>query len=330
MANESDTVMTWETRTLWITSAISSLLLLALVLGQVDWNAARALTQTINYYWISVGIALQLLEGIITATRFRLLSRTRARFSGCLRASAWYVMLLIALPARLGEVAGVALIVRHLGERTGAAAASLLFQRLFDVIFLVALLAVYCVWALGQTNVLVIAAFVVAVVMLTSVVIYFENILAFLVQPLLARRERKWPRRILRIALQGRIVRRHHMDRTRTIKLIALTLLKWIVTLGAAAAVVVAVVPSIALNSAFGIGIVYNLSAVIPIQTVGGFGISEAALLGSFRWLGYPLGIGASIAIAVRLALIAGPLLFWLMVIAVQQVHAVTTKNFNE
>ena len=94
--------------------------------------------------------------------------------------------------------------------------------------------------------------------------------------------------------------------------------------------VAIAVVPILTLNTAFGIGIVYNLSAVIPIQTVGGFGISEAALLGSFRWLGYSLGVGASIAIAIRLALIAGPLLFWLVIIVVQDIWATTAKNANE
>jgi uncharacterized membrane protein YbhN (UPF0104 family) len=120
------------------------------------------------------------------------------------------------------------------------------------------------------------------------------------------------------------------MDRMRTIKLAALTLLKWIATLGAVVVVVIAAVPNLSPTTAFGIGIVYNLSALIPIQTVGGFGISEAALLGSFGWLGYPLGIGASIAIAIRIVLLAGPLLFWLIVIVVLDRRAVTPTNVNE
>ena len=117
--------MNWGTRTLWTASAISSLLLLSLIVSQIDWVAARALTQTINYFWIAAGMGLQLMEGTITAMRFQLLSRSNARMRECLRASAWYVVLLIALPLRIGEIAGVALIVRYLGERTGAAAASL-------------------------------------------------------------------------------------------------------------------------------------------------------------------------------------------------------------
>ncbi len=322
--------MNWGTRSLWTASAISSLLLLSLIVSQIDWVAARALTQTINYFWIAAGIGLQLMEGTITAMRFQLLSRSNARMRECLRASAWYVVLLIALPIRIGEIAGVALIVRYLGERTGAAAASLLFQRLFDMIFLITMLALICVWAFAQTNILAVATLILVIITLVLVVVYFENLLGFAAQPLLNRRNQKWPRRVLRIALQARMVRRHHIDRGRITKLVALTLIKWIVNLSAVAMVAIAVVPILTLNTAFGIGIVYNLSAVIPIQTVGGFGISEAALLGSFRWLGYSLGVGASIAIAIRLALIAGPLLFWLVIIVVQDTWATTAKNANE
>jgi uncharacterized membrane protein YbhN (UPF0104 family) len=331
MANEFEgTGVTWGTRTLWVTSVISSLLLLALIVAQVDWTAAGKLAKTINYFWAAAGIALQMLEGTITALRFRLLSRTQANFRDCLRASAWYVMFLIALPVRLGEVAGIALIVRYLGERTGAAAASLLFQRLFDLIFLVAALVVFCVSAFVQMSLLVVVTLVFVVLGLVAIVVFLEHLLAFAVRPLLVRRKQKWPRRILRIVLQVRMVRRHHMDRMRTIKLAALTLLKWIATLGAVVVVVIAAVPNLSPTTAFGIGIVYNLSALIPIQTVGGFGISEAALLGSFGWLGYPLGIGASIAIAIRIVLLAGPLLFWLIVIVVLDRRAVTPTNVNE
>lgn len=303
--------------TLWQISIVSSLILLSVVVAQVDWRAARSLVANIDYRWVACGIALLTVEGLITAARFRLLARTAASYGDCLRATAWYVLMLIGLPARLGEVAGIGLIVRHMRERAGAAAASLLFQRVFDMIVLVPMLAVVCILAFGEVGTLPIFGMtVVLTAILIALLVYLEGLLGVAVRPLLARRQEKWPRRFLRVALQARMVRRHHMDRERTMKLGGYTVLKWIANLTAIGCVVVAVVPALSPLTALGVGIVYNLSAVIPIQTVGGFGISEAALLGSFSWLGYSLEVGAPIAIAIRLVLISAPILFWLGVMS--------------
>jgi uncharacterized membrane protein YbhN (UPF0104 family) len=141
-----------------------------------------------------------------------------------------------------------------------------------------------------------------------------DRFLAIAAQPFLRRRTEIWPRRILRLLLQVRMVSRHHFDRSRTLKLGGYTLAKWLVNLAAIGCIVSAVVPAMKSLTALGVGIVYNLSAVIPIQTIGGIGISESVLLGSFVWLGYSLEMGAPIAIAIRLALISAPILFWLFV----------------
>lgn len=303
--------MAWGTRTIWTVSVISSIALLGIIVFQVDWTAASAMVESIRYPWIIVGLGLQLLEGAITAARFQLMCRNRVAYRDCLGAAAWYVLMLIALPARLGEIAGVAAIVQHTNERTGSAAAGLLFQRLFDVIFLSAVLGTLCVFAFADSGAAPIVAIGSIIALLVATVVYFEHLLGLMIRPLLNRRDRPWPRRILRIALQARMVRRHHLNGARTVRLAVLTLAKWIVTLAAVAAVVYAVAPAVPPLSAFAIGLVYNLSAIIPLQTIGGFGISEAALLFSFNWLGYPVSIAAPIALAIRLALITGPVLFW-------------------
>ena len=309
--------MAWRRRTLWLSSIASSVILLGLVVAQVDWSAARTIAAGIDYRWVAAGFALLLIEGLVTASRFHLLVRSPASFGDCLQATAWYVLLLIGLPARLGEVAGIGLMIRYMHQRAGTAAASLLFQRLFDMIVLALLLAVVCVLAFAGAKTLPILVLIVSgVAILIALMLYIEHLLAFAARRLLGRRRDKWHRWFLRIALQARMVRRHHMDRDRTLKLGAYTVLKWVANLTAIACVVVAVVPTLSPLTALGVGIVYNLSVVIPIQTVGGFGISEAALLGSFSWLGYSLDVGAPIAIAIRLALITGPILFWFLVMA--------------
>lgn len=299
--------------TLWLVSITSSLLLLSLVVGQVDWRVARSLIFSIDYGWVAGGIALLIVEGLITAARFRLLARTTASYSDCLKATACYVVMLILLPARLGEVAGIGFIARYMHERAGAAAASLLFQRVFDVIILVTVLAAVCFLTIGGLGTLpVLGSTVVVTTLLILLLIRLEALLAVVVRPLLHRRQEKWPRMFIRTALQVRMVRRHHINWRRGLKLSGYTVLKWIANLSAIACVVLAVAPVLTPLTAVGVGIVYNLAAVIPIQTVGGFGISEAALLGSFSWMGFPLETGAPIAIGIRLVLISAPILFWL------------------
>jgi uncharacterized membrane protein YbhN (UPF0104 family) len=317
-------------RTVWIVSILSSAVLLALVIAQVDWRTARALVSHIDYRWIVLGLSLLLVEGVVTAVRLHIMARPAVRFRACIIATAWYVLLLISLPARLGEVAGVAVIVRHMGQRPGTAAASLLFQRVCDVIVLAALLALVCTVVLSGPQSRMAFIFIALVIaVLIAVMVLFEQLLALCVRPLLSRRRKTWPRRILRLCLQARGVRRHHLDRRLMLRLGGLSVLKSLVNLTGIACVVAAVVPSLAAPTAVGLGIVYNLAAVIPIQTVGGFGLSEAVLLGSFKWLGYSLAAGAPLALAIRLALICAPLAFWLLTIGVAALSSAPRTRTN-
>ncbi len=304
-------------RALWLTSAVVSIALLGVVIAQVDIIAARAIARGIDYRWVAAGIALLLLEGLITAARFRLLARGGAAYGDCVLATAWYVVLLIGLPARLGEFAGIGTMMRFMRERAGAAAASLLFQRLFDLVLLLAILAAVALVTFAEAAATLVVAFaVVSIAVMLLVLVKLDVIAARCARPLLARRHEIWPRRLLRVLLQARGVRRHHVTRSHTVVLGIYTALKWGANLGGVACIVAAVIPGVTAITAVGIGIVYNIAAVIPIQTVGGFGVTEVVLLGAFRTIGYDAGTGAPIAIAIRLALLCGPLIFWCLSLA--------------
>lgn len=308
--------MTGGKLALWILAVGSSAVLLALVVAQVDVRAARQLVRATDYAWVAAGIAVLLLEGLVTALRFRLLARGSVRLRDALRATAWYVLMLIGLPARLGEIAGIGVIARYLHQPVGVAAASLLFQRVFDMLMLIVLLAIVAVLAVaGEQMFVVLAVSGVLALVFAAVVAFIEPVLTVAAAQLRQRRHEKWPRHVLRVLLQARMYSRHHISGERLVKLGALTACKWTANLLGIALVVVAVVPAMTAATALGLGIVYNLSAVIPLQTVGGFGISEVVLLGSFRLLGYELGVGAPIAIAIRMALISAPVLFWILVL---------------
>ena len=301
---------------LWTLAIGSSTVLLSLVIAQIDVRAARQLVRATDYAWVAAGITMLLIEGVVTALRFRLLARGAIRLRDALRATAWYVLLLIGLPARLGEIAGVGVIARHLQQPAGVVAASLLFQRVFDMLMLIVLLTIVATLVVaGEQLFVVLTVSAALAVIFAAVVVFIEPLLAVFAVRLRQRRHEKWSRLVLRLLLQARMFSRHHMSGARLLKLGALTACKWTANLIGIALVVIAVVPAISAATAFGLGIVYNLSAVIPVQTVGGFGISEVVLLGSFRLLGYDVGVGAPIAIAIRIALISAPLLFWILVL---------------
>ena len=306
-----------SSRRIWWMALAASAVLLGVVIAQIDLPVALQIWRNINAAWIAVGIGLLLLEGGITALRLRLLARRSVSFRQCMEATAWYVLLLIGLPARLGELAGIGAITRCMHERTGAAAASLLIQRLFDLALLLCIVIIIVLR--GETRAGTNLILLVGVGLTIALLVAFLNLprmLAAVAQRLRPRRHERWPRRVLRALLQARMVFRHHLNRGRILSLAALTMAKWFVNLSGVACVVVAVLPLLPLSSAYAIGVIYNLSAVIPIQTVGGFGVSEVVLLGSFTWLGHSLATGASVAIAIRLALLSAPVLFWAMVIA--------------
>ena len=314
-------------RTVWLYSIFASILLLGFVFAQIEWIDAREIFASISYFWLSIGVLLLLVEGFITAARFQLLTSTDVSYGECVTAVAWYVLMLIALPVRLGEIVGVALIVKHMRQRPGVAAASLFFQRIFDMLILLSMLliGIVFVWSDDATGKQVASAAI--LVSFIATIVYFDRIISVLVDPLLPRRREKWPRRLLRLGLQARMFRRHHLTRRKSNLLGALTLVKWAVNLIAMSCVVLAVVPTIATVNALGVGVVYNLSAVIPIQTIGGFGISEAVLLGSFTWLGYSLAAGAPIAIVIRIAMISAPLVFWGIVVTSKAICKIPPKD---
>lgn len=305
----------------WVTAIASSLVLVLFVLSLVDWEVAKGIVKSANRYLIVLGVLLLAFEGFLTAARFKLLAINPTTYAASLRASGWYVLLLLALPARLGEVAGIGTMVRYMGQRTGDSMVNLFLQRVFDVLTLGAMFCVVCVQAVSDQAVsgekLGVALSVAGIIMaaLIASVIFLDNGLGMFARCLIKFRRKKIIRSVILVLLEARRSIQHHLDIPTTVTLIFLTMFKWLFILGAIACVVIAVAPTLSFVTALGVGIAYNLAAVIPLQTIGGAGISEVVLLGSFKWLGYATGLGASLAIAIRLALLVGPIAFGLSVL---------------
>ena len=302
---------------LWFTAIVSSVLLVGFVLSLVDWQTAKNVVASANRPLIFTGVCLLGLEGFITALRFQLLAVGEINYSRCLQATAWYVLLLLALPARLGEVAGVGTMVRYMRQSAGASAINLFLQRIFDVLTLGAMFCLVSFQYLsGDQLGVALASAIVIMSTLVVGILYLATCMRMIAAVAYQFRDSRLGHRLMKLALQARLSINHNLDIRTSLRLAALTIIKWLVILIAIACIVLAVQPALDALTALGIGIAYNLAAVIPLQTIGGAGIAEMTLLGSFKWLGYTAATGATLAIAIRIALLVGPIAFGVALLA--------------
>ena len=61
----------------------------------------------------------------------------------------------------------------------------------------------------------------------------------------------------------------------------------------------------------------FNFLAVVPLQSVGGIGVSEVGLAGLLMVFGASVEYAASMTIVVRVILLSTPVLYWVLVMAV-------------
>lgn len=245
--------------------------------------------------------------------------------------TAWYVVFLILLPARLGEVAAVLLLKQYLNQNTSPALMNILVQRLFDVIilgsiFLITVIALSPITVSHQYNFIAIIIVTVVFIML----IWFDRLLAIPIKFIIykkTRLENKWLRHITRMLLQARIWHRHRLTTLKSINTILLTIGKWTCNLGGFVFLLKALQLPLTTSNSVIIGAAYNFLAIIPVQTIGGFGISEAGLTGLLLLSGISLTLAASATILVRLFIIVMPFAFWCIVMA--SISLISKREMN-
>jgi len=304
---------------LWLAAGAISVLLLALVLAVVDWSALGDMLRAAIWPLVALAGALFFVEGIATAARIRICTEGPPRFGAALRTNAWYVLFLVILPARLGEAAAVLLFRRFLGQNAGAAAMSIVVQRLLDVAVLAGAVLLLALVVSGLPSPAIVYGASVAVIAVIGAAIWASDDLLAAAANAMSRR--RWRHAggmrtgILRMVLQARLWRRHRLDRGRLAAAAAITLVKWLCNLGAIVALLLALRLAIGPFEAVLIAAAYNFLAVIPLQTIGGFGLGEVGLTGLLVVFGEALPDAAGASILVRAGLVIAPLLFWLVVI---------------
>ena len=259
---------------------------------------------------LGIAFVFLVLEGVATALRLWLFAQKKPCLSEALKANAWYVLLLVVLPARLGEVAAVVVLQRYLGQRYGAAASSIIAQRLYDVVVLstIFLIALLGLGDFVERDVLAIGAFVLIAFSL-FVLVRLDLFLTWAALIL-----KKAPKNIYHMILQARTYSRHSLNKRDIPLALFFTILKWISNLGALVFLFMALYLGLGLFENLTIAAAYNFLAIIPLQTIGGIGVGEAGLTLLLVGVGLTTGVAAGASLMIRFVILIFPFIFWVMV----------------
>ena len=303
-------------RLTWTVAGAVSILLFGLVAAQLDATALAA-AERISWPLAGAGLALLFGEQLVAALRTHLIAERRGGLVVAVDVTAWHAVGLLALPARLGEVAWVVVMRRAYGWSTATAVACALVQRLLDVAVIAAclLLSMLVVFGLSGNGAWPLAALAAGVCLLAFVgalgLHLWLRVAAWLV--VLLGRPRGWRRHLLRHLRQGR--RWLESARHRRILLLCLlpTALLWMTVfigfwlIGQAVGLDVSLA-ELLLAAAGG-----SLATALPVQSIGGLGLMEVGFAGILAGLGAPAANAALAALSIRGAVWISVGLFWLV-----------------
>lgn len=295
---------------LWVCSGLISLGLLSLVIAQVDMNQATAMLQGLSWVMLGGAFVFLMLEGIATALRLWLFAQRRPRISQALKANAWYVLLLVLMPARLGEVAAIFVLERHLNQKYGAAAMSIIAQRLYDIIILG---VVFLFAFLGFGDFVDYQTMSIIALILISFA-FFLLLRLDLFLTFAALMFHKAPKVLYRFILQARAYSRHSLQVQDVPLALFLTILKWLGNLGALIFLFIALNLGLSTFENMTVAVAYNFLAIIPLQTIGGIGVGEVGLALLFAGMGLSTGIAAGASLMVRVVILIFPFIFFSLI----------------
>lgn len=302
-------------RLTWALAGTVSILLFGLVAAQLDATALAAAEQ-ISWPLAGAGLALLFGEHLVAALRTHLIAERRGGFAAAVDVTAWHAVWLLALPARLGEVAWVVVMRRAYGWSTATAVACALVQRLLDVAFIAACLLLSMLAVLGRSGngawpLAALAAGVCLLALGGALGLHlWLRVAARLIVAL--GHPRGWRRRLLRHLRQGRRWLESARHRRILLRCLLPTALLWMTVFMGFWLMGQAVGLDVALAELLLAAAGSSLATAIPVQSIGGLGLMEAGFTGVLAWLGAPVASAALAALSIRCAIWVSVGLFWL------------------
>ncbi len=303
---------------IWYIGGIVSIALLLFVILQVDLDKIKYIFNTISWGIFLIAILVLLSEGFFTALRFKLFTPGNPPLIKCLELTAWFIISLIILPARLGEIAVIILLKNNLGQSTGSSIMNVLTQRFIDLLFLCSMSLAFVFLNQNFQHSLYLYLIIFTIMSLLFLSLYKLDVLLGFIASLFFRQKirpkHRLPRTFFRMSLQARIWYRFHMNNDIFTKAILVSLCKWISNVGGLALLLYSLNLPLGEVQLLLASTAYNFLAIIPLQTIGGLGISEAGLAGILVFFGLSMTFAASVSIMIRLVLISTPFIFFLFI----------------
>ncbi len=286
-----------------------------MVIAQVDKAQALEMLKNVSWPLLGLAVVFLFLEGVATALRLWLFAGKKSCLSETLKANAWYVLLLVILPARLGEVGAIEVLKRYLGQKYGAAAMSIIAQRLYDVVVLgvIFVIALLGLGPLLHSEMMYLAAIGIIVFALL-VLARLDLFLTITVLILGKDRGTGLMRKLKRLVLQARTYARHGLKRSDIFMALTLTLMKWLSNLGALVFLFLSLHLGLSFFENVTVAGAYNFLAIIPLQTVGGIGVGEIGLTLLLVSMGLATSMAAGASLMIRFVIVVFPFLFFAFV----------------
>jgi uncharacterized protein (TIRG00374 family) len=293
---------------IWLAALLVSVVLLAFLVSQADLGYLLSLWGSAQPVFLVIGVLVVIVDCWATGLRLRILHLgvTRRPRAVYMNIEVMHGLLLQLLPARLGELPYLVLLRRRLGMDHGEVFANFIYQRLLDTMVLALFFLSSLLLIVGDRESVStwIPMVLVACTLFGLMFLGVEQVAAVVVRIMHRFHVRgsalsHWLLRVLSVA--RRWSRRLRLEGVRWMALV------WTCTRWSAVMVL-----TWAAFAAFGIrlGVVETLflgsglcfATVIPLQTVGGFGVSEMGLAALLVVTGYPWQEATATALLVRVA----------------------------
>jgi uncharacterized protein (TIRG00374 family) len=131
-----------------VASLLVSALFAYLSVRNVNWAGTAAALRASNYWWLGPAFAALVISVVIRVERWRILFRRDQRpgFGALTKAMLVGLFFNIVLPARAGEAARVVALKSYAGTSAAESTATILVERLIDVLTLLAMLFLFVPW----------------------------------------------------------------------------------------------------------------------------------------------------------------------------------------
>ena len=292
-------------RAVWITTAIVTVAMILWFAFTIEPAAFMGILERAGPGVIAITVSCMLLNAFLVISWMMLIVGGNARLAGASRVVAWQMFAATILPARLGDLAWMYFIHRWMKVRGGRAVFIALYHRLQDTIVVSAIFLIG-VAALGAqvfgANVGLLVAAIFA--LLVGVIFSLQQLLT-LAAIIMRRLNEALDARIVHVAyhhvLQVRVWYRHGVSPAVLWGTFGIIVARWLALLTGFAVLMHGALPELDwLDSIFAVS-AYFVLGIVPLQSIGGFGVGEAGVAWLLTFYGVSLAAASSMGFVLRL-----------------------------